>query len=84
MERGGVRDDKSFDSVGMALRVAHADHAAPIVDQQCHSIVNAEGIEQRFEIVDAAFQGIIVTRFIRFIRLAATDVVGHDAAEAVP
>ena len=66
----------------MALRVSHADHAAPIVQHQRQVVPDTEMIEQCLQVLDAAGQGVVVVGIVGFVGQAAADVIGNDDAPA--
>lgn len=79
-ERGRVENDDARDSCGVSYGAGQTDHAAPIVNDECHVLMKAEMIQKCFEVFDAPLNRVFVMIVVGFVGEAATDVVGHDAA----
>ena len=62
----------------MPRGVGHADHATPVMHQERDAASNAELVNQRFQIINAALQCIWIALFIRLVRQPAADVIGGD------
>ena len=61
------------------MRDRHADHSAPVVKHQRDALIDAERIEQRFEIENSIDETIRIALERRFVRKAAPDVIESDA-----
>jgi hypothetical protein len=79
-KRRRVENDQSFDALGMAMRERHADHAAPIVQDQREAVAQLQMIEQRFQVRNALPQRVFIAGIIRLIGQTAADMVRHNGA----
>ena len=80
MECAGVEDHQSSNPFGMFGGVRHADHPAPIVDDQCQVPGSTAVIEPFAQVGHSTSQRIFVTVVARLIGQSAADVIGDQAA----
>src|SRR5579875_1186205 len=64
----------------MPMCEGHADHAAPIMQDQCEILTQLQMIQQRLQVGDALPQRVLISRIIGLIRQTAADMVRHDGA----
>lgn len=79
----GIDRDYGTDAIGKSSRISHADHAAPVVNDESDRFLNPDRIQEMFQIIDAGFQRKIVAVCIRFVTQTATHVIGDDTAKPI-
>ncbi len=73
-----VEDDQPLDPLGVPRGPGHADHASPVVYDERDLSVQRHGLEQEFEVFQAALESVGISVLSRLVRESAAYVVGYD------
>ena len=78
---GGVHNYQSANPLWMFQGIGHTDHASPVVQHEGNVIVQSKMIKQGLQVINAAFQSVIIFAGAGFVRQAAADMIRHNNTE---